>query len=477
MPRLLALEWDEREVRVAVGRTSVGELTVDKAFAIELEGQPLPERLAAALSEHGVSRSETLVAVQRARAELRLLATPPVPDEELPGLVRFQAMRQFSNMAEDWLFDYVPLSSVTGEEEQIQVLAAAVSPDIVRTVQETCVQGASPPRRIVLRPYASASLLNRRLPAEGCRLFVELMNTEAELTMLDGREAVLIRSVRMPTENVGMVLAGEIRRTIAAAQNQLGPRSVDAIVLCGDEGEYAELIGDLCDRLELPIAAFDPFEGASLGSDLRRELPLHRGRYASVLGMLYDEAEGGRHMLDFLNPRRPPAPPNFRMRVAVLGGIAALAVLMLIMLLVSKFNALDRRIESLRAESKGWDEQLTAVADLQADVAQVDAFVAGDITWLNELCYISEKLPPPEDVIVDQATFSTQLNGGGQILLEGNVRTSEVIESMENDLRDDVHQVTGSGGQYDDRQQTYPWRFKERIDVPASQIEEGTIDE
>src|SRR5579885_1677901 len=103
MPRLLALEWDNREVRVAVGTPRGSDALIEDAFII-----PLPARaegtdgeqktaglIAAALSERRVGRATGLAAVGRAGIELKELTLPPAPDEELPDLVRFQALREF----------------------------------------------------------------------------------------------------------------------------------------------------------------------------------------------------------------------------------------------------------------------------------------------------------------------------------------------------------------------------------------------
>src|SRR4051812_36698464 len=116
MSRLIALEWDAKEARVAIGRSRVGGVTVDQAFVVPLpereEGKPEPDVgsiLARALADHGISRAEALVAVGRSNIELRFLSTPPVPEDELPEIVRFQAVRQFTTLGEDWPLDFVPL--------------------------------------------------------------------------------------------------------------------------------------------------------------------------------------------------------------------------------------------------------------------------------------------------------------------------------------------------------------------------------
>ena len=114
MARLLALEWDVKEARVAVARPRSGGMVVEQAFVV-----PLPQKdgaaaseaevgaaLGKALAERGLSRMEALVAVGRANIELRFLTTPPAPEDELPDLVRFQALRQFTTLISSHLHSF-----------------------------------------------------------------------------------------------------------------------------------------------------------------------------------------------------------------------------------------------------------------------------------------------------------------------------------------------------------------------------------
>src|SRR5688500_6895355 len=110
MIRLVALEWDGKEARIALARARGKSVVLEQAFVVELprrETGTVAEsdagaKIASALAQHGISRRDVLVAVGRANIELRFLSTPPVPPEELPDLVRFQALRQFSTLGEDW---------------------------------------------------------------------------------------------------------------------------------------------------------------------------------------------------------------------------------------------------------------------------------------------------------------------------------------------------------------------------------------
>jgi Tfp pilus assembly PilM family ATPase len=477
MARLVGVEWDAREARVVVARTAGREVGFEEAFAVELgEGAESAagdagQRLAAALSERSIGRGEVLVAVLRGKVELRLLQTPAAPDDELPDLVRFQALRQFAGMDADWPLDFVRLASP--DESQIRVLAAAAAPKLLEEVHAVCQTGLGPPKRLILRPCASASLLHRRMPDERCRLLVELSADEADLTVLVGGQAVLLRSVRLPAQDLAPWLVGEIRRTMAAAENQLGSQSVDSVVLCGSEGEHAGLFRELGQQLSQPVELFDPFAGATLGPHLQDALPAHPGRYAALLGLLQDEAAERPPAIDFLNPRRRPAAPKRGLHYATAAAAAVILLAVLGFFLGARLRTLDGQIQTLREESQDCDADVKAAQKLRAEISEIDKFTAGDVNWLDELYEVSAKFPPPEKAIVDQAALQATPGGGGQIELDGFVRDPEVIETMEKSLRFEGHQVTGSGGQYDDRQKGLKWKFKERINVAAPPVQEA----
>ena len=93
-------------------------------------------------------RLDALVAIGRTNIELRQLSVPPAPDDELPDMVRFQALREFNQMEEDWALDYVPI-----DEDPTQprtVLAAAIAPEQIELVRKTCQAAGLRPRRLVL---------------------------------------------------------------------------------------------------------------------------------------------------------------------------------------------------------------------------------------------------------------------------------------------------------------------------------------
>jgi hypothetical protein len=383
MSRFLALEWDGREARAIAAHKAGDGVVVDRAWAIDLAdaGEAgVGERLAAALSEHGGPRADTLVAVPRAKTELRLLLLPKVPDDELPELVRFQAMRQFSALGDDWPLDFVPVDPP--DAPQLRVLAAALSTETLQALRATCGQAQATPRHLILRPFASASLLQRRRPDSRCRLLVEILDEDADLTVLVAGRVVFLRSVRLPSEDLGTALVGEIRRTVAAAQNQLADTRIEQVVLCSDGATDQTLVERLRAQLSLEVEPFDPWAGLEFaGRDASP--PAHPGRYAALLGLLFDAAAGRPHDLDFLNPRHTPVPPNRRRRFAVLAGAAAAALLLLVGMIGWQFHRYDGRIKLLEAQSRDLEKQVKAAKDLSTQVADIDLFAAGDVNWLD----------------------------------------------------------------------------------------------
>ena len=228
MAKLLALESDAHEARLLVGTTRGQDVVIEKALSIELSDTSGADttRLADALENHNIDRGDVLIAVGRSQVELRLLSLPQSPPDELPEMVRFQAMRQFANIGETWPLDFVPLSDA-GEDGQMHVLAAAMSPEQVAQTEESCAAANLVPRRMILRPFAAASLLCRqgRAGQGGCQLLISMTSGEAELTVVSDGQVVFLRAVRLPLDDAGNVtakaLVGEVRRTMAAAQNQL----------------------------------------------------------------------------------------------------------------------------------------------------------------------------------------------------------------------------------------------------------------
>ena len=105
---------------------------------IPIENGDIDETFKRAIGERALENTETLVAIGRGKAELRELQLPPGPDEELPDMVRFQAIRSFATAGDNATVDFL----VTNRTESgVEMIAAAVGPSNLASIRETC-QGA-----------------------------------------------------------------------------------------------------------------------------------------------------------------------------------------------------------------------------------------------------------------------------------------------------------------------------------------------
>ena len=278
--RLVAFEWDSNELRVALARTKGKSAVIDEAFSIPFHekgaavaAEEIGSLLGKELQQRGIPKGDALVAVGRANLELRFLTTPPAPAEELPDLVRFQAMRGFTTLGEDWPLDFSPLGNTA--DGSTNVLATTISPEIVGQIKSVCAAAGLTPSHLVLRPFAAAALLRKFHQDERCRMTVELLGEDADLAVSIGPDVVYPRTVRLPSNDAppevrNRALIGEIKRTIVAAQNQLGGRRVEQIILFGDERKLPELQAAWKNDLQMELHVLNPFSLVEVSESLQR---------------------------------------------------------------------------------------------------------------------------------------------------------------------------------------------------------------
>jgi Tfp pilus assembly PilM family ATPase len=478
MSRLFAIEWDAAEARVATGRARTGGgLILEHAFTVELPqaaaGGPevgpkeIGERIAKALAERGLSRGEALVAVGRTSIELRFLTLPPMPPEELPDSVRLQAVRQFSTLGEDWPLDFVPLDS--NKDGGTNVLAAAISPELVKQTQETCAAANLTFSRLVLRPFAAAALV-KKLAVDGkCRLTIDFQGEEADLSVLAGEKLVFPRTVRLPSganaETLARALVAEVRRTVVAAQNQLGGRRVEQVIIFGDSTHHESLRALLQQELSLDggVQLLDPLAQVEHSRELQASPPRNPGAFAPVLGMLLDEAASAAPGIDFLHPRKRPVPKNNRRLYIGIGATAAAVLLIFAGYITFDLRQRDSQIANLRKEKAALELKNKKGKTLFEQTKKIDEFVAGDANWLDELRVLSEKAPPPEKARIDAFLADTRPSREGGLQLDALMAGPEVVPELENAMRDERHTVEGFGGKKDEKAVGLKWRVREDI--------------
>lgn len=510
MTRLLALEWNEDEARVVVASSHRGTVVFEQAFSVPLvetgqqpaptgtpedepmgkgpsadsgppsrdtsvessastgrsfgiEGQTIGQKIAQAVAARRLGRLDVLVALGRSNIELRQLTLPPAPEEELPALVRFQAIREFNELDEDWLLDFVPIDEAPDQPRT--VLAAAIGPELVAQVQEVCAAAGWTPRRLVLRPCAAASLVGRLRPGSAfqSRLLIDLLGDEADLTVMVDRKVIFLRTARLPGDplshpDAASALLAQIRRTMAAVQNQLEGRQVASILLCGDGADHEALARQIDRQLATPTELFNPFEGLERAEELATRLPEHPGRYAPLLGMLWDEFEEVPPAIDFFHPRQPTAPPSPRRKLVVAGVIAwALLLGFFGYSAYTKYH-LSSEVQRLQQATKELDRLLKEAEEAEKAYTKIAQWGETNIHWLEEFRRLSEKFPPAKEAMVSEMRFESAARGGG-IYFEGYAADLDKLDRLESNLRDSTHQVVRGKRAEDTSLEPYSWKY------------------
>lgn len=486
MPKLVALEWDAREARIAVGSPRGNDVVVEQVLALELtaaEADATPSiseisaQIAGFLSNENLTGNDALIALPRSSIELRTLNLPQAPPEEIPDMVRFQAMQAFTSIGEDWPVDYIELDS---HEDSINVLAAVVSPQLVKQAREVCAASELKERCLVLRPFAAVSLLHRFESIDVFRtsLVVDLLPDSADLTVISNGSVVFMRSVRLPKRGEARTqatsLVGELRRTIGAAQNQMGGSRIEQIIICGGESEHAVLREAVADALSLDVITFDPFDAVRHTQDVTDNLPAHAGRFAPLLGMLACEVTGSGHTINFLNPRKRPEPPSkARRNLAVFAAAATVALLGLFIFLSMK-KSMDDQIAQLTKQSAEMDDLVKKSGTLVSKMSAIESFEKGDVTWLDELREVAMRIPDADKVILKEVRCGVDpVQGGGRMTLIGNTSSSDVIPDFEEDLWYGNNRVRGIRGTIDHTQKDYPYQMETTVFVPPDVLENG----
>jgi len=422
-------------------------------------------RLAAALAARGIGRLATLVAAERTHVELRQLSVPPCPADELPDVVRFQAIKEFNALRDDWPLDFIPLA---GDPPQ-SVLAAAADPAWVGQIQSTLTPAGLQARRLVLRPCATASLWRRTAAGTSpdvC-LLVDLLGQEAELTVLFGQREFFLRSARLPTDSASepdarASLGAEIRRSMGAVQNQLGGRRVQAIVLVGSAEQGEETAAELAQELGVSVEWFDPLARVDAEGAAREVLAEQPGRFAALLGMAWDELDRTPPAIDFLHPRRRQEPQGRRTALALAGLAAALVFLCIVGYGWWSGQEIDRQTRALTKELRELEPKVKAGEETRRAVAEVERWVNHDVVWLDEMRWLCDRLPPAEDVMLDDLQLRLTTSGG-EATLQGFARSVETIKRMESKLRDDRHRIEGRAKWDDSSRSPYTRRFRSRV--------------
>ncbi len=497
MARILALDWDHREARFVLATVGRGSLRIQAAEVVSLDeidedvsgdeigdgaeenttstsdaeqarlhAERVGKALRAALKQHNITRPTVLVGVNRQSVEILHLSLPPATDTELPHLVANQVQQESQVSDEDAVLDFQPVGNDPSEPRW--VTAAVLLNEQLERLQATCSAAGLKPRRMLLRSYASASLFSRTTtPPEDVCLLVNLVGDEADLTVTVRGQAVFARTVRLPgeadDEKATRRLVSEIRRTMAVSmQNRLDEGSIEGIYIFGGPEDHADLVDRIKAELSIRAMVLDPFMGVDLPKSL---VPDNSGAFAPLLGMLLDETQGGKHAIDFLHPRRRPAPRSRRRPLVIAGSLVAALVLVAGYHVLGQLSTADAKNYALQKELSDLKQLVKKAKKKEEVVRAVQGWQSNDVNWLDELRDMSLRFPSSRDTVVLRMTLARARGGGGSVNFSGLVRDPLIVVRMESNVRDKYHEIRSKRVQERQQDKDYTWRFETSMTV------------
>ena len=482
MARLIALEWDTQELRLASGVRHGSTVAVDQLAAAPLAADPslsteeFDARLQASLHQLvqslGLAKSEVVIAAGRASVELRSLMLPPANDNELPEMVRFAAQRAFAQLGDTWPLDYIKLPS----NEGVQVLAAATSPVVIAKAKKLSEQCGCSFKQLMLRPLSTIALTLASAPSlrDQAMLIVSVVGDEIDLVIADRGSVGLMRTARLPQGDPSFrqkALAAEIKRTRIASESQTPAVKPVHLVLWGDIGTGTGLAQGLAEQTGMSITELSLPKSVELRGAAAKGIN-EVERFAPVVGLLHHALHPEFPSIDFMNPRKRVEKKKPIREMAIAGVCAAALLGFGGWWYYSEHARLSETIAGLKSESKDLDATVAISKKKIEEWEKIRKFMQSDIQWLDQLVLLSDKALSADELIFGETTLDIDpTSGNGKVTGPVGATKSELLTTYEQRLRDAKYVVQGKGAT-PARDPKYVWSESQTVIVPARSTEE-----
>lgn len=442
--RILAVDWDEREVRVvhaAIRRSQLRVLAV-QSFSIPDDVSPgniaaFGKLLREFLDHERIGTRAVVATIPRDQATVkRLRGLPPAAPEDLPGVIAVQFARELSFPASQAAIDFAELIPDANQTTR-STLAVAVQREVVDDYVAILRAAGLKPERVGFRPFANRIAVNAVLGAGANQrvLFVDVTPSFTEIDVIHEGHLVFARaaSVQVPREpgaagtaarsrpsepeapiRLSAVLGGgqrgselsdvvnslvvEVVRSIEACRADDPGATITHVVIGGSTGVEERLAEALRDRLDLQAELFNP--AARFGWDADRGAAACG--FATGLGLVVGQADAKEPYFDFLHPKKMVTAAEKQLRKLPIA--AAAAALLLLAVGVAYFSIVWPKKQELAQWTRKLDDARkneSAMKDLRKLIEKMDGAESEQIVWLDELHDVLRCLPPVEEMVLD----------------------------------------------------------------------------
>ena len=444
MSRFLAIDIDSHCVYLADGTARAGSVRVDRIFAWDdgltvvspESARAFGERLKGRLKAAGVAPAPVLLGIGRERVILKELKYPPVPPADEPNLVRFQALKDGTEAADDLVVDYIPRGDVDGERH---ATAVVVGKELVRWCQTMVAATGLKLAAITPRPFVAGAVLGRAgVASDNVVGLLTLGQHGGEFTIVRGRDLLFARSVSAQVMASDSALVGEIKRNLAVYAAHQSDHPLSAIYI--PELAGAGWADRLADRLPVAVHEFDPVLG------LKSDGPAaNHGRFAAPVGLLAGQAESGGLPINIVSPRKPQAEADPGRRQIVLAAVVGCLLLVVgVGLGLLELSKSTRTMRQLQLEKFDLEDAKTRLELDAKRVRLAEDWEDQTPIWLDELYDLADRFDRLEDTRVSSITGSTvrpdkggKRPAGGRLEIKLGTRNPDSVTELVSEINRD----------------------------------------
>lgn len=492
MARFLIIDSDGPHLSLIAASVGRGGLTVEQVrhWTADMPVTPasaesLGRKLRDDLVAWKIAAAPLVIGVGRERVVLKEIKFPAVPVHEEPAVVRFQALKELTDAAEDVVIDYQPRESIGSER---RVLAVATKKEVVRALQLLAQTAGLKLHAIVPRPFALSAAVQAAVPQPDPTAAIAVLaigSTGGEFLVSRGSQVLFARPVAVPSLANDQTLLSEVRRNLAihSGQNSQAPVKAAYVAEGGALRGFADRIRA---TIAVPVHTLDPLAGTGKSSEAAP------GQLAAAMGMCRLLA-AGELPINFVKPRepKPPADPNRR---PILLGVALAATILLALgaLAWTQLSSRDDAIASLRREADSLSAELTRIEPDAKRADEVRKWLDGDVVWLDELYDLAAKCPDLIKLRITQLSFDPSPKNAtgkkhyvGRVSIDGFTAADETaFKQFMAELQSDPHYVVEAPSKkpigFGADRRSFSYQFSTKFDVeqrpPEQYIREFTAE-
>ena len=480
MPQWIATSWDKNQLLILAARTKKGKTFYEKAVRILPDSPPAdqpdtvpgftPETVKAKLrhfvQQERLGKHDTVVVLGRDDVEVRSMIFPPVPNDEIPEMAKFQASKEFSEFDHSASLDFVLFDGVRKDKKHI--LAASLTKSKREMVEDVISGAGLDLQRIVLGPceaakrFATITVQQKTGGAGKTTLLVEMGELSATLVLLYRGQPAFVRTAhfqkpvwaeldqadKKQLEKADELanwkwLTSEFKRTVVAAINDVPSDKIDEIVLCGVGDRYEKLMVLLEESMAVPVSLFNVWRFENREGEIKNHLPVFEEQFLPLIGALTPALAEKPNALDFRNPK---CKPEKRTNRNLITAIVSACVLLIIAAGVWGFlrrMAMEEELEIVQRKQKQLLEDTKQYEQLKLQNTAINDWKAKNVNWLEQLEWLSENMPRSQDVIVPgNLSLNAPVNADPFLKFTANTRGTVIVRQLETSLRDETHIVT-----------------------------------